>query len=193
MIITLKPINTKKVKVTIVGTSILVQHKFSEKALKQIRDAEAGRKTKDREARNPAKDAEEALHKTADGRYGIPAVAIKACIVNSAHKDYGIEKTLVRKSLFIECKDTEGNLPIRCKEPKIREDWVRVGNDGVTLRYRPEFASGWECDIEIIYDSDNLQSKDIVNLLNRAGFGVGLLEFRPEKGGDWGRFEVKTK
>lgn len=46
--------------------------------------------------------------------------------------------------------------------------------------------------MELTYDTSNLQDNDVVNLMERAGFGVGLLEYCPEKGGDWGRFKVKT-
>ena len=37
-----------------------------------------------------------------------------------------------------------------------------------------------------------LTTDDIINLMNRAGFGVGLCEMRPEKGKEFGRFEVDT-
>lgn len=193
MAITLKSIDLKTMDLTIVGTSILVQHRFAEKARKQMRDKHAGKKTKSREARKPEAECDAALHRTKKGLIGIPAGAVKACLINTAHKDLGIEKTLVRKSLYIECEDSNGVIPIRYKkDPVMREDVVRVGNGSADLRYRPEFAPGWECDIRITYNTGNLQPEDIVNLMNQAGFGTGLLERRPEKGGDWGRFEVKT-
>jgi hypothetical protein len=58
------------------------------------------------------------------------------------------------------------------------------------LRYRPQFDQ-WSVDINIEYDADLLQQGDIVNLIDRAGFGVGVGEWRPEKGGEFGRFAVK--
>jgi hypothetical protein len=193
MPITLKPIKVNTIAVTIVGVTPLIQHKWSEKALKQIREKKGGKKTKNREPCDPEKEAAAAMHRTEKGVPGIPACAVKACLINAAHKDSGIEKTLVRKSLFVECADAEGVLPIRSKEPRIREDPVRVSSGGTDLRYRPEFPAGWECDLEITYNSNNLTPDDVVNLLNAAGFGVGLLEMRPEKGREYGRFRVKTE
>ncbi len=192
MAVNLKPINLKTIVVTIVGTTILVHHKWDEKAKKMMRDKHAGKKTKEREKRNPEAECDAALHRTKNGKYGVPAVAIKKCLINTAHNDFGLAKTLLRKSLFIECEDESGIIPMRCKEPVMREDVVRVGNGSTDLRYRPEFPSGWEADVRITFNTDSLQDDDVVNLLNLAGFGTGLLENRPEKDGDWGRFKVKT-
>jgi len=192
MAIKLKPIQRKVLSVTIQGTSPLIQHSWAEKARKQMRDKKEGRKTKTREVCIPEEECEAATHRTEDGQYGIPAGAIKQSLINAAHKDIGIEKTLVRKSLFVLCSDANNTIPMRCGEPVMREDCVRVGQGGTDLRYRPEFPSGWESDISIEFDAENLRPDDIVNLLDRAGFGVGLLEMRPQKGGDYGRFQVKT-
>lgn len=189
--VTLKPINRKTLGITIEGTSILVTHGWSPLNLEAIRRKKAGQKTKTRTVCDPQAEAEAATYRTMDGRFGVPVTALKSSIISAAHKDIGIEKTLVRKSFFILCEDTRGVLPIRCEEPVIREDNVRVGMGAADLRYRPEFRD-WECDIEIEYDADNLTPEDIVNLINRAGFGIGICEFRPEKGGDWGRYRVKA-
>ena len=78
-----------------------------------------------------------------------------------------------------------------CDDPVIREDIVRVGNGKTDLRYRPEFAS-WRINVIVEIDSDLLNEQDIVNLVNRAGFSVGIGEWRPEKGGEFGRFEIDT-
>ena len=97
----------------------------------------------------------------------------------------------MKKSLFIKCDDPGGVIPIECDAPEILESHVRVGMSQADLRYRPKFDR-WTCVLEIEYDAGNLTTEDIVNLVNRAGFGVGVCEFRPEKGGEWGRFRVVT-
>lgn len=189
--VSLNPIKTASLTLTIEGTSILVQHQWSEKAKTMMREKQAGKKTKTREVRDMREEALAATYRTAKGEHGIPVTALKASIIGAAHKDIGIEKTLVRKALFLVCNDPGQVLPIKAGEPIIREDMVRVGQGSADLRYRPQFAPGWECDVVVQYDADMLTQTDIVNLINRAGFGVGLCEFRPEKGGDWGRFQVK--
>jgi hypothetical protein len=186
----LRPVDVQRIAMEIVGVSPLVQHKWSEKALEMMRQKKAGKKTKSREACDPEAECRAATYYTADGGFGVPVTAVKGAIIAAAHKDLGVEKTLVRKSLFILCGDANGILPMTCDEPRIREDAVRVGMGSADLRYRPEF-SNWSVPMEIEYDAGNLTPEDIVNLVNRAGFGVGIGEFRPEKGGEWGRFKVK--
>lgn len=71
----------------------------------------------------------------------------------------------------------------------MREDIVRIGQGSTDLRYRPEFRN-WSMIIRMEFDSMSLTQNTILNLVQRAGFGVGLGERRPEKGGEYGRFQV---
>ena len=155
-------------------------------------DKHAGKKTKTREIRDPEAEFEAATYKTSDGKYGVPVDAIKGSVINAAHKDLGIEKTLVRKALFILCPDPSGILEMECDEPIMREDMVRVGMGSTDLRYRPEFRN-WRVTFSIQYDAELLTPEDITNLIERAGFGVGIGERRPDKGGEFGRFRVQRE
>lgn len=188
--IVLKPIAKKTMTFGIRGTSPLIMHKWSEKALREMREKQQeGKKTKARELRKPEEEAKQATYTTDDGEIGIPGMAFKASLVNAAHKDIGIEKTLVRKALFLVTNDSNKVLPITCSEPIVREDCVRVGMGSADLRYRPEFRE-WSCVVQLEVDSELLQERDVLALVDRAGFGVGLCEWRPEKGGEFGRYEI---
>ena len=189
-VVNLKPINIQNLVLTIEGTSPLIQHNWSEKATEQMRLKGTGKKTKDRSARDPESEAKAATYFTADGKFGVPLLAVKSAIIGAAHKDIGIEKTLVRKGLFLRASDPTMVLPMKCSKPVIREDHVRVGMGAADLRYRPQFDE-WSVELHCEYDADLLQPGDIANLIDRAGFGVGIGEWRPEKGGEFGRFRVK--
>lgn len=191
MAVILKPIKRQRVYFTIRGLSPLIQHKWSEKALREIREKKGGKKTRDRTPTDPDAEFSAAAYLTEDGQYGIPLLAFKAALISAAHKDLGIEKTLVRKALFIPSDDAEGVIPMDADAPIMREDCVRVGQGGTDLRYRPEFRE-WRVDITAEIDSDLLKVEDLITLVNRAGFGVGIGEWRPEKGGENGRFEVDS-
>lgn len=188
--VTLKPIKRETAQFTIEGTSPLIQHRWSEKARQMIREKKAGKKTKTREICDPVAEAANAAYVTADGRHGIPVTALKNSIIGAAHKDIGIEKTLVRKSLFILCPDPNGVLPMETPGYEVREDCVRVGAGSADLRYRPEFRE-WSVTFEIEYEASTITLEDMANLIERAGFSVGINEWRPEKGGEFGRFQLR--
>ena len=194
----LKPVNRRLVTVRLVGKSPLIQHKWGEKAKELMRmKQQEGKKTKDRELRDP----EDEGHKA--GYYcdkeekvpGVLAVAIKTAVIEAAHNDLGMPKTLVRKALFIYPMGREVVIPLETVSGEgnpvveIAEDMVRVGQGSADLRYRPYFfdwavTTRWEVDVDL------LQVQDLLLLLERAGFGVGIHEWRPEKGGEYGRFEI---
>lgn len=188
--IKLKPLNTKLINFSVIGTTPLIQHGWSSKGRIQMRMTAQERRKQPKLARDPEKEAEGATYYL-NGGYGFPLLALKASLINAAHKDIGIEKTMFRKSFFIVSDDPDKLIEMQCSEPKIREDIVRIGNNQTDLRYRPEFKT-WGFNVTAEFDADNLTEEDIINLVNRAGFGVGVLEWRPEKGGEFGRFQVDT-
>lgn len=189
MALNLKPIQCKQVTLRIIGTSPLVAHKWSEKAKDMMREKHAGKKTKNREVRDPNAEYEAAMYRLPDGRHAVPGMAIKRALISAAHKDLGIEKTLVRKAIFLVIDDPMGYIPIECSEPFMREDTMRVGQGTTDLRYRPQYDE-WALVVTFEIDAELLTMNDLISLIDRAGFGVGILEGRPEVGRDFGRFMV---
>lgn len=190
MALELKPIVPKTVSFWIEGISPLIQHAWSEKGLRQMRMTAAERKKQPKTARNPEEEATAAMYRLPDGSPAFPMLSFKASLISAAHKDLGIEKTLVRKALFLPSNAYAPGLlaPLHADDPEIREDIVRVGAGQTDLRYRPEF-SNWSVNVIVQIDSDLLNEQDVINLVNRAGFSVGIGEWRPEKGGEYGRFK----
>jgi len=191
MSIKITPIKPITVIIPIIGMSPIIQHKWTEKALRMLRMTPAERKKQPKVARDPEAEGEAAAHRMADGSYALPLMAFKAALITAAHKDIGLEKTLVRKSIFIPDKGDDLLTPLYSDEPFIREDIVKIGTNQTDIRYRPEFRN-WSADIEMEVETSVLTIEDVVNLVNRAGFGVGIGEWRPEKGGEFGRFMVDT-
>ena len=189
-LITLEEMQQSVLTTRIKGISALIEHKWSEKAIKMMEDKHAGVKVKNRDVRIPEKEFKDAAYVCEDGRFGFPSGGLKKCLINAAHKDIGLEKTLLKKSLFILPADTVNNLcAFESDEPLMRQDIVKVGMGSTDLRYRPEFRN-WSMIVRIEFDSQSLTLNTILSLVQRAGFGVGLGEMRPEKGGEYGRFEV---
>ena len=183
-------LNQKRIKFRIKGMAPLIMHAWSAKGREQLAMTAQERKKVPKVARNPEQSAHDATYWIeSDGGLvvGFPLLAFKASLITACHKDLGLEKTMFRKSFFL--PSTSGNL-VQLEytgEPVIREDIVRVGMSQTDIRYRPMFED-WGVQIEAITDADNLTEQDIVNLVTRAGFGVGVCEWRPEKGGEFGRY-----
>jgi len=189
MAITLKPIVPVRLSFYIKGTSPLIQHAWSNKSLAMMRMSAAERKKQPKEARDPEKIASDSCYRTDKGEIGIPLTAFKAALISSAHKDFGLEKTLLRKSFFIPSDDSGRVVAIEASEYVIREDIVRVGMNQTDIRYRPMFTE-WRAKIVAEIDAELLTTEDVANLVNRAGFSIGIGEWRPEKGGEFGRFTL---
>jgi hypothetical protein len=214
IVIDIPEIKIKSAVVRIVGTSPLVVHKFSEKSKRQMLDKQmktATAKAKATVAKNPVEDfiralywidengseyepefeeyTEDAFEKAvSDGAiFGFRAVGIKAASVAAAYRA-GITKDKVSANgafhIDHEFVAIQGVVPI------MREDTVRVGMGVADIRFRPEFPAGWYIDLPITYDEGIYTLEQIVNFVNRGGFSVGIGEYRPEKGGSWGRYQV---
>lgn len=187
--VSIKPIRRKIIQCRIIGVSPLIQHNWAEKAKQMMRDKHAGKKSKNREKRDPEQEGKDAAYYTKDGGFGVPAMAIKSAMISAAHKDIGLDKTLVRKALFIHPSTPNAIISMESDEPVIVEDNVRVGAGSADLRYRPYFDK-WAVTMEWEIDAELLQTADLMTLIDRAGFGIGIGERRPEKGGEFGRFRI---
>ncbi|SNT19441.1 hypothetical protein [Sphingopyxis indica] len=183
--IELPPLNIQTVTFVLVGDSPLIVHAWSEKAKRQMLDKQMKKATKAREAKDPEADYEACFYKTEAGAYGFPAIGVKAAMV-SACRFVDAKMTVMRGAFHIDCEMLEV-----IGEPRPREDMVRVGMGTADIRYRPEFVD-WRIPVTIKFNASVISAEQIANLLNAAGFGVGIGEWRPEKNGSYGRFHVAT-
>lgn len=181
--IELPPIEVKTVHFTLVGDSPLIVHAWSEKAKRAMRDKQMKRATQAKAAKDPQADYEACFYRTDAGEYAFPAIGLKAAMV-SACRQADMKMVLARGAFHIDAD----MLPIR-GTPRMREDMVRVGMGVADLRYRPEFPD-WRMPVMLKFNSRVISSEQLANLLDIAGFAVGVGEWRPEKSGQFGRFHV---
>lgn len=190
--------------VTLVGDAPLIVHAWSTKAKRQMLDKQTKAAKGAKEAKNPVEDFEASMYRLADGGNGFPSIAFKTAAVTAATSVAGITKIAARQAFHVMGEDAdvkgafEGSVSrvnlarIEGSPPQIREDLVRVGMGTADLRYRAEYVS-WFARITVRYNANVLSEAQILNLLNTAGFAVGIGEWRPERDGDYGRFHVATE
>ncbi len=192
LFVALKPIQVAHAKFKLRGLSSLLAHAWSKKAVtqmlqNQMMTKEEKKKAKEnREPKNPQRDFEEAQY-IRNGKHCFPSTALKKAMGKAASA-MGINPTLVKHAVFI-----EGDfLVIHHARCVMREDMVNIGkwpNRVPDLRYRPEYQEWWT-EISVEYRLDMITPEQLTALLQNAGFSVGIGEWRPEKDGQFGRFEV---
>jgi len=191
---------------TIVGIAPYVQHKFSQKALEEIRTkqelgAQGNKQGKKRSAKDFNQCYEGAKHVMRDGNCGIPAPAFRNGMI-SACRLVGFKMTLAKLSVFVEADgfDKHDGTPlvkITKGEPHPHECAVRLSTGVCDIRVRPMWDEGWEAKLRIRYDADLFTHEDLANLLLRVGQQVGIGEGRPDgresAGLGWGLFAFSKK
>lgn len=210
--------NIKEMGVKIVGTSALIFHKWSEKSKAMIRDKQAMKAKAGREMRNPVEEYINTFYYDIAGNIAFPAGSIKQSIVGAARAIDGITMTELRGAVFVmgdsddmipvlvngkkikpePQPETDGHYPenIFGVDPKneniqVREDMVRVGMGSADLRYRGQ-VKNWEMQFIVKFNANKLSPEQVLNLIQYAGFSSGLGEWRPEKNGGFGTFEVQA-
>lgn len=167
-----------------VGGLEYIQNKFSQKSVEQMLRKQMGLSTT-QEPKKPRECIEDAKIKNAEGRICIPPQAFKAGMLTAAGTIKGMVKTKLRQWLYV-----YGNsIPITYDAEIPRMDIVRLPgiNKVPDLRFRPMFTN-WRARVAIRF-TDNLNVQSVVDLINRAG-RVGVGEWRPEKNGPYGTYEV---
>lgn len=195
------------VGMTIVGTSDLIVKRMSEKTQDALIKKQGKQSPKAKEAREPYQDYLESFHmmpgSTAGekkAKYGFPASGLKKCIQTAAGRFLKDGTTLngmiVAGSVFVLPTQSGSDL-IQIihgpSDPYMRSDPGRNPNSGgAVVIHRGAFAS-WSMKFQIRYNKSALSLEQIATLFMWAGFGIGLGEWRPEKGGVYGQFEVALK
>lgn len=180
--------------VPIVGITPLIVHRFSEKAKRQMLDAMQGVK-RQKTLRDPEADYQESFYRYDDDgieKFGFPSVGFKSATISAARLyDKSVTMTSLRQALFfggVMGKDGQLLTPI-IGEPVMREDVVRLSMSSTDLRYRPMFPE-WKAVLEVTYVSTVLSRQSALSLIDAGGLTVGVGEWRPEKKGEFGSFQI---
>lgn len=199
--ITLPELKIAIVKLTIVGDTPLIVHAWSAKAKKEMLDKQMGVPRQKKERKDPLRDFEESLYRLPDGGYGFPSVGIKSAAVTACTSVANITKVAARQAfhmvgepsliqgVFANAAMRLDLVRIEGAEPEMREDMVRIGMGTADIRYRAQFWP-WSASLTIRINAAILSAAEMANLLNNAGFGVGIGEWRPERDGQNGMFHV---
>ena len=209
-LVEIRPLDMRTTTITIVGETPLIMHAWSEKAKKQMLDAQMGKaKGKQKDKKNPVEDfinsmywltekpteyTEEAFEEACrnGAKFGFPVTALKQAAISASFRmGWSKDKMSLRGAFFIDGGFGEF-MEIKSDKPVMREDMVKVGMGTADLRYRGEFQD-WSATFNLRYDANGQYSLDsIINMINAGGTVCGIGEWRVERDGMCGMFHVKS-
>lgn len=192
-VIVIERLGRETIEVPIVGVSPVIPHKWSEKALRLMREAQSGNKARAlKTPKIPKDEAEGSLYRLDDGRPGFPATGFKAAIVGAARLFDGVTMTALKSGLFVEGEGQDQLIPLE-GEMTLREDTPRNANGVADLRYRYAFFP-WSATLRVTYLPRLMDVNSVYALVDAAGNG-GVGDWRPSAPkshtGTFGRFKVK--
>jgi len=184
--VTLQPLVKEQITVKIRGVSSLLTDPMDMEVVERY-DKKKSKQFSEKDTKSEEEKAKNKIYYTEDKKPGIPAAAFAKGMVAVAPYIDGLDMKLVRGSIRV-----MGNIiPLEFKKMVMNKTYGR--SSGITkaprLIIRPEFKE-WSCRLEIIYNKSNISAEQIINLINWAGFQIGVGGFRPEKSGSYGQYEV---
>jgi len=176
------------IEAQIVGLTPLICHRYSEANMQAMEAAQQGAAKTKKPPREPEREFQDAQYRLPDGGHGFPAIGIKKAMVLAGQR-FGDEKgTELYGALTIPGE----LLPVVSPHPpRMRTDRVVLSGPSRTasLAYRPEYWP-WTITVPIAFNATFISLDQVINLLSMAGFAVGIGDWRVDKKGNFGTWEV---
>lgn len=135
----------------------------------------------------PEEEAEKVAYRNAQGKLFVPSTAIKGSMVNAAaYKKAG--KYTLRPLIAGGVRIKGFEIILDTQEYEIDARTVVIQRNRV-LKWRPRINK-WKLKFVLIYNDKLLSPNPIQTCLIEAGERVGILDFRPQKLGEFGMFKV---
>lgn len=171
----------KEVQVTIKGISALLMNAYPMVP-----------KAKGWEKWEPNEQAKTAEYRTPDGSLYVPGIAVQRCLVNAATYSKGKGRGSLQKPVAACVLITPEYCILENQSYRVDARPVVIpATKGKIVRYRPAFDD-WSISFTIVFDAELLKVAELREVVDNAGSRVGLLDFRPEKKGPFGRFMVTS-
>jgi len=130
---------------------------------------------------------------TEDEQYGIPARAIYNSMIRASSYLFDIKQGGMRN--IKEGVTIKGDIiPLNFKKQSVVTHWGRTsGMKGSPRKIMRNQFEDWSVELTIEYNKNNLSAEQIINVINWAGFHIGVGGFRKEKTGNYGAFHIEFK
>lgn len=169
------------------GETPLLTQRWSQKAITQMLGKMVGQ-PQPKEAKDLTEDFKNSYYRNLDEVPVIPCRIIKACIIEGAITTQGVvTKMDLKRGLRL----IGYTAPLREAKMKMDARIVTVNGGSPDMRSRAVFDEGWYVDV-VLQFATTITPDQIMAAVEGAGSAIGLCEWRPEKGGDYGCFSVEV-
>ena len=189
-IINIKPLEIGVIKIKIIGTSPYLPEPMDMDVLEKYNKIKSKQAYKKDDLSEEEK-VKAKFYYTKDNKLGIPARAFYNSMIRAS--SYLFEKKDGGMRNIKEGLSVKGDiLPLTFKSKEILTHWGRtLGQSKAPRKIMRNAFNDWSCELEIEYNKNNLSAEQIVNVLNWAGFHIGVGGFRKENTGNFGSFKIK--
>lgn len=169
---------TQQVTVELTGTSALLMHAFPMEPIEAI------------EKKTPAEQAELSAYRDPDGHLYVPGINVQRALVAAAAYSKGKGRASLQKPVAACVQVSPERLQLPTDKYEIDSRPVVVpATKGRIMRHRPRL-NDWVISFTLEYDDTLLTEPQIRRVVDDMGSRVGLLDFRPERKGPFGRSMV---
>jgi len=178
--INLKKLDLGTIKVKIVGDSDYLPEPMDMAVLERY-DAMKGKKSYTKDTIPEEEKVKAKFYYTEDGKFGIPARAFYNSMIRGSSYLFEIKSGGMRN--IKEGITVMGEiLPLKFKSHKVIPHWGRTsGMNGSPRKILRNAFKEWEVVLTIQFNKANLSAEQIVNVINWAGFHIGVGGFRKRK------------
>lgn len=193
-VMVIDPIKTRRIIVNIVGTSPLIMHRFNQKAWQELL-LPSGRKNQaalDAGLKHdPLTEYRGCFYRNRNPKaptlFHVPNGMIHGALTSAALDIEGVARSKLERLTSIATPDIH-----LYGVPKLAMHMVRNSDMNRTpdVRTRPVFDRWAISGIAIEYKVNPLGDSQIINLFAAAGVIIGIGDWRPQKGGPFGKFRL---
>jgi hypothetical protein len=174
------------IDVTIEGITPLLQHRFNEEAEVKISN---GTGSSIPRAKTPRDEAEKVCYRLPDGRLYQPSTHVLQSF-RTAGKFHKVGRKQADRLAMAALAILETELVHDTKEFEVdSRPCVIPATRGRVMRHRPRLDK-WSLSFTADLDTDIFNEELAYAILADAGRKVGIGDFRPDKGGPFGRFKI---
>ncbi len=184
--IEIRPLAVTRFMMRLNGTTPLITDAFSDEAKAAIAFSQSGAPKDKKPPRDPEAEFLRSIYRRPDGSYGFPKLALRKAISVAATRMSEVKGTEMLAAFLIDSEDDL--LPLEAGDPTMRFDHVVQRGVGA-VRYRAEFWP-WAISVPVKLHEPVVGLPEFIDIVNKTGIGVGIGNWRPEKKGDHGTFEV---